>query len=109
MSEALSLMDGLKTAVAEQAQQDGSIAGVSSGNNGVPAAADVKGKYVSGVAVAAGIITATMNNDATVNANIKNGTLVLTPQLNSGSVQWTCNSTTIKQRFLPKACSSTLG
>ena len=105
VSEAMSLAGGLKTAVAEIAQQDGALTNVNSGANGIPAAADVTGKYVASGGVAAGVITMTMRATGTngTSAKIGGGTLTVTPVLNNGSVSWTCGGT-ISATYRPKAC-----
>lgn len=105
VSEAMSLAAGLKTAVAEIAQQDGVLTNADSGTNGLPAAADVTGKYVATGGVADGVITMTMRA-AGVNGTsslIAAGTLTLTPVLNAGSVTWTCGGT-IAATYRPKNC-----
>jgi len=106
MTEAMSLASGLKTNVAETYGQIGTFTGISSGANGLPAAADVTGSYVDNVAVADGTITATMKATG-ISAGIQGGALVLTPTDSTGSVTWACTSTTIEQKYLPKACTGT--
>src|SRR5690606_1837357 len=66
-SEGLSLASGLKVQVADVYADKGDLAGIQSGSDGIPAAADVTGKYVTGVAVADGVITATFGGDANAN------------------------------------------
>lgn len=107
VSEAMSLAAGLKTAVAEVANQDGQLAGINSGTNNLPAAADVKGKYVASVAIADGVITATMQAAGTngTSALVAGKTLVVKPTLNEGSISWECDSTsTIETKYRPKSC-----
>jgi type IV pilus assembly protein PilA len=101
MSEAMNLAAGLKTAVAEIASQT-AIADADSGANGIPAAATVTGKYVSTVAVANGVITATMKGAGVATA-IQGATLVLTPTENLGSVSWAC-TTSVADQYVPQAC-----
>ena len=104
MTEALNLAAGQKTAVAETYGQTGLWAGITSGSNGIPAANTITGKYVSGVAVLDGKITATMEAAGKVSKGITGGTLVLSPTDSTGSVKWDCTSTTINQKYLPKSC-----
>ena len=104
MTEALNLSSGQKTAVAETYGQIGTWAGINSATNGIPAAADITGKYVSGVAVANGVITATMSGTGT-SKGIQSKTLVLSPTDSVGSVKWDCKSTDIAQKYLPKTCT----
>lgn len=106
MTEAMSLASGLKTNVAETYGQIGTFTGISSGSNGIPATTDVKGSYVAQVAVLDGVITATMKSSG-ISQGILSGTLVLKPTDSTGSITWACTSTTIKQKYLPKACVGT--
>ncbi|MCR6479079.1 pilin [Variovorax sp. ZS18.2.2] len=105
MSEAMTLAAGLKTQVAEIAQQNGGLANVASGSDGIAAAADVTGKYVLSTGVAAGIITATMQASGTNGTStlVGGGTLILTPQMNGGSISWTCGGS-IDVKYRPKSC-----
>ena len=108
VSEAMNLAAGLKTSVSETGQQDGTFANVNSGANNIPAAANVNGKYVAQVAVAAGTITATFRATGTngTSARIGGLTLVLTPTAmaaGQGSVTWTCGGT-VPAIYRPKAC-----
>ena len=103
VSEAANLADGLKSSVADVYNDTGTFGGINSGSFGIPTAASVKGKYVTAVAVAAGVITATMGVDA--NAKVAGNNFVLSPVDNVGSVTWVCNGTTnIPDNYLPKAC-----
>jgi len=96
VSEGLGLASGAKTAVAEFA----------SSNNAWPAdnaaaglATTITGAAVSGVAVAAGVITVTYNN------LVSNGaTIVLTPSSSAGGIQWTCTSGTLTGNLRPASC-----
>lgn len=101
-TEGMSLASGLKVQVAEVFAEEGALAGINSGADGIPAANTVIGEYVTGVAVAAGIITATYGNQA--NATLAGDTLTLTPVDNGGSLSWTCASATIADQHLPAAC-----
>ena len=69
--------------------------------DGIPAAASVTGKYVTGVAVVDGVITATYGGDA--NANLAGNTLTLTPTDNGGSLSWACTSSAA-DNYVPAAC-----
>lgn len=103
MTEALNLASAQKTAVAETYGQIGTFDGIDSETNGIPEASTVTGSYVDNVAVANGIITATMK-EKEVSKGISEGDLVLTPEDKDGSIEWTCTSTKIEQKYLPKAC-----
>ena len=111
MSEAMSLAAGLKTAVAEVANQNGSLADIDSDTNNIPAAANVSGKYVAQVGVDEGVITATMRAGGTNGTSTLIGgkTMRLTPVLNDGSVSWTCapgGTSPVEAKYLPKGCSA---
>ncbi|WP_180102354.1 pilin [Acinetobacter sp. YH12126] len=103
MTEAMSLASGQKTNVTETYGQIGTFTGISSGSNGIPAATDITGAYVAQVAVADGVITATMKGTG-VSAGIVSKTLTLTPADATGSVTWTCSSNAA-QKYVPKACA----
>lgn len=102
VSEALSLASGAKTAVAEEQANTGTFVGITNATAGLEAAANISGKYVTQVAVADGVITATMGGDAS--SKIAGDTLVLTPVDNDGSIEWGCDNSTIDAKFLPSAC-----
>ena len=105
VSEAMSLASGLKTAVAEVANQDGALTGIDSGTNDIPVANTVIGKYVASTAVDESVITVTMNPTGTngTSALVGGRTIVLTPLLNGGSVSWSCSGS-VNARYRPKAC-----
>jgi type IV pilus assembly protein PilA len=102
MSEAFQLGAGLKTVVAEIANQ-GALADADSGTNGIPAAVDVTGKYVTTVAVTDGVIVATMKGAGDVATPIAAATLTLTPTSGAGSVTWAC-AASVADQYVPKAC-----
>lgn len=100
-SEGMVLASGAKTAVAETFSNTGTFPATNAAA-GLDTNTNIKGKYVTGVAVgAAGIIVATYGNEA--NTKIATKTLTLTPTDNGGSVSWACTSTA-DAKYLPKAC-----
>ncbi|MDH4072446.1 MAG: pilin [Gammaproteobacteria bacterium] len=101
VSEGLNLSGGAKAAVTEFYQDQGAFP-ADNATAGVEAAANIRGKYVTQVAVAAGVITVTYGNDA--NANITGLTLTMTPTDNAGSVSWACSSAGLQNKWLPAAC-----
>lgn len=102
VSEGASLAAGAKTAVSEYYANYG-VAPATPAAAGVPAAADVKGTYVTGVNVSgAGIVTATFGNKA--NKAIATKTLVFTPTFNVGSTSWSCTNSTIDAKYRPSSC-----
>jgi type IV pilus assembly protein PilA len=100
MSEAMNLAGGLKGAVAESLANTGNLP-ADNAAAGAGAANTIIGKYVTQVAIANGVITATMGNDA--HTNVAGETLTLTPMDNGGSVSWACTSTA-DSKYLPAAC-----
>nr|CAA47303.1 pilin [Neisseria gonorrhoeae]CAA47307.1 pilin [Neisseria gonorrhoeae] len=89
VSEAILLAEGQKSAVTEYYLNNGiwpeknTSAGVAS------SASDIKGKYVKSVAVANGVVTATMLSSG-VNNEIKGKKLSLWAKRQDGSVKWFC-------------------
>ena len=119
VSEAISLMEGQKSAVVEYYADKGKWP-TNNAEAGIAAAADIKGKYVAQVEVGGdGVITAKMKN-TDVNNEIKDKTVSLTPHATTagatpgaaattnGSFTWTCTSDSanggIDSKFLPSSC-----
>ncbi|HDR9764068.1 TPA: pilin [Burkholderia cepacia] len=102
VAEGLSLADGAKVVVAEYQAQHGSLPadGTAAGYSGAT------GKYVTGTAIANGIITATFGGAA--NSNLANATISLEPtaDANTGNLTWNCKSSAA-QKYLPSSCTST--
>lgn len=108
MAEALSLADGLKTAVAENYGQSGACPGVNSSaaSGGVPLDTTISGQYVLKVDTTATLpctITATMQPTPQVSGKIASKTLTLQMNDNGGSLSWACTSSAAQQ-YVPKAC-----
>ena len=106
VSEGMVLSSGARAAVSEYYSNYGTFP-TNNTAAGLPTnAASIAGKYVSGVAVADGVITATFGTGANTALNTK--TFVLSPSGNSGSITWTCNSTshagTVDNKYLPSSC-----
>ncbi|HFC8831353.1 TPA: pilin [Neisseria subflava] len=119
VSEAISLMEGQKSAVVEYYADKGKWP-TSNAEAGIADKESIKGKYVAQVEVGSnGIITATMK-DSDVNNEIKEKTVSLTPTATTttgqgqnaktsgnGSFTWTCKSGTtngVDSKFLPSSC-----
>ncbi len=100
VSEGMTLASGAKTAVAETYANTGAMPADNTAA-GLEAANKIKGKYVTGTAVAAGVITATFGGDA--NAKITGKKLTLTPTDNDGSISWACTGD-MDNKYKPKAC-----
>jgi len=101
--EGMSLGSGLKIQVADVFADTGTLVGIDSGaaGTGIPAAATVVGKYVTGVAVSGGEITVTYGGAA--NANLVGDNLVISPTDNGGSLSWLCASP-LADKYMPSAC-----
>lgn len=106
VSEASTLADGSKTAIAEYYSNLGSFPGVQA-SAGLPAVTDIKGKYVTQVDATThrGIIVVTFGNSA--NSNISTKLFSLSAITHAGSTEWTCTNatyTTIATKYLPTSC-----
>ncbi len=77
-----------KTAVELCAQDQGALTNCTAGSNGIPADQGASG-YISSVATAAGVITAT----AVSTQGLAGETYVMTPTLSSGKVTWAITGT----------------
>ncbi|HEZ6812595.1 TPA: pilin [Neisseria meningitidis] len=88
VSEAILLAEGQKSAVTEYYLNHGIWPGDNS-SAGVATSTDIKGKYVAGVKVEKGVITATMAS-SNVNNEIKGKKLSLWAKRQDGSVKWFC-------------------
>ncbi|HGG7696071.1 TPA: pilin [Neisseria meningitidis] len=88
VSEAILLAEGQKSAVTEYYLNHGEWPGDNS-SAGVASSTDIKGKYVAGVKVEKGVITATMASTG-VNKEIQGRKLSLWAKRQAGSVKWFC-------------------
>ena len=101
VSEGLNLSGGAKAAIAEyyidynQFPSDNLSAGL-------PAATDIRGKYVSSVQIDTGDIVVSFGNDS--DSDIQGDTLVLRPELSDQGIYWVCFSLNIASRDLPAVC-----
>ena len=105
VSEALELAGGQKGAVTEFHANHGAWP-ANNNSAGVAAATDIKSKYVQSVTITNGLITAKMQGSG-VNTDIRNGEVVLSPTLNSGSYDWKCaagGTTPVPAKYLPSSC-----
>ncbi|MFD2190297.1 pilin [Pistricoccus aurantiacus] len=113
MSEAMTLSSSLKTSVSEIYAQQGTLTGINSGALGIPANTAVAGQYVDNVAVANGVITATMESTG-VASPIASAQLVLTPDVSSnGTITWNCTGNSSSgnagsiDTYVPQSCRGT--
>ncbi|MBJ1839214.1 pilin [Neisseria meningitidis] len=88
VSEAILLAEGQKSAVTEYYLNHGEWPANNS-SAGVASSTDIKGKYVAGVKVEKGVITATMLSSG-VNKEIQGRKLSLWAKRQDGSVKWFC-------------------
>jgi len=105
VSEMLSLADGLKTPIGECVNVTGDVANCGAGTNGVPATADVVGKYGALTDITSGVMTFTLNGAAPTSQLIWSGTIVMTPVPNAGSINWNCTyGAPLTDARVPSAC-----
>ncbi len=110
VSEALALMDGLKTPIGECANTLGTLTGCDMGTNGIPNGTDIKGNYVQGaggggsVDITDGIVTIVMDTAAPTSALLIGESLVITPTLTPGSITWVCKETAGTPNLVPSTC-----
>ncbi|HFC7924467.1 TPA: pilin [Neisseria meningitidis] len=88
VSEAILLAEGQKSAVTEYYLNHGEWPGNNS-SAGVASSSEIKGKYVAGVKVEKGVITAEMKSSG-VNKEIQGKKLSLWAKRQAGSVKWFC-------------------
>lgn len=106
-TDALSLMSAYKTAISEYISSNGITAArlgdVTDANLGM-ADTDFASDNVASVNMDAGVITATFA------AGIMDAaTMVLTPTITTGAVQWTCSTTVANMQFVPDNCRTAAG
>ena len=108
-SEGITLASGQKVMVSEIFAQTGTCP--TNGNNGIPAATDINGKYILSVATGGtadadgGCTIIATFKAADVAAGLQNQTVTLTlSNSGTGSDVWTCTSTA-QQKFLPQTCT----
>lgn len=102
VSEALSLADGSKTAIAEFYSNTGRLPG-DNASAGLATAGSITGNYVKSVTNNSGKIAVLLGNK--VNKAVDGKTLNLSAITSAaGSTQWTCNSADIANKYLPTTC-----
>ncbi len=105
VSEGMSLASGAKTAMAEFYNATGRFPS-SNASLGLATAASIRGTYVVEVDAGTkpGIIAAKFGGSS-VNSQINNDTLEISAVTSSaGSVQWTCKSANLEDKYLPTNC-----
>lgn len=107
MSEAFTMVDGMKTSITEFATTNGAYPVTADITAGV--GAPVTGKYSSAATTTAtGAIVVTMAAAGIAGAEVATKTVTFTPPADltavPGAFVWACTSTA-KQKFLPKTCT----
>ena len=101
-TDALSLMSAYKTAVSEYISSEGiktaDMSKLSDTNLGMTLL-DFSSTNVATVNLAAGVITATF-----VAGVMAAATMVLTPTIGTGAVNWVCTTTVANKQFVPSNC-----
>lgn len=109
VSEGTTLIDGLKTAVAEFSNDRGRFATGSNASYGVVQPGSIVGSYVSSVAIHGGNIIAHYSSTGgfKANTNLDNQSLTFSPVTHAGSIEWVCNrSSQLKDKWVPSICRS---
>jgi type IV pilus assembly protein PilA len=103
VSEGSSLASGAKTAVTEFYNNFGRFA-TTNASYGLAIPASIKGKYVTGVNAANGVIVATYGGEA--HTNIAGKTLAFSAVANVGSMEWNCRvaGTNVDPKYRPTIC-----
>lgn len=101
VSEALSLADGSKTAVAEFYSNTGRLPG-NNQSAGLSQATSITGNYVTQVDATNGKIAVLLGNK--VNKAVNGSTLNLSAITGTGSTKWKCSSQDIANKYLPTNC-----
>lgn len=99
VTEGMSLAAGAKSTVAEFYANKGDLPA----DNTEAGYSGATGKYVTGVEIDAGVITATFGGDA--NTNLAGSTIILTPDpdATTGNLVWECSSDA-DEKYLPSSC-----
>ena len=108
VSEGSSLGDGMKTAVAEFANNNGRLPG-SNSSAGLASPVSIIGQYVNSMTISGGIIEASYAGaKANTNLSAKAGTaangLWFSPITHAGSIEWHCKSAALPQKWCASSC-----
>ena len=111
ISEASSLADGTKTAVAEFYDNYGRFP-ADNASYGLAAPASISGKYIESVDAGGAVnggtpgqIVAKLKSVSPVNEKIFGQTLTFSPVTHAGSIEWVCNpSSALNSKYVPTAC-----
>ncbi len=98
VSELVVAADACKTSVTEVYASGGTLPG----NITDAGCSDVPTRYVASLAVgASGVVTVTARS---ISDGINGLLLVFTPAATSGTLNWSCNTSTIPSKYLPQPC-----
>jgi type IV pilus assembly protein PilA len=103
VTEGITAADAAKAAEWDFVANNGRIP-TNNQSAGLASPQSISGKYVSSVDLSpAGRITVTFNGPQ-ANTAIANQTLVLSGFTTAGTINWTCSSSTLADRYLPTIC-----
>jgi len=101
-TDALSLMSAYKTAASEFISSEGlataDLGSITDAALGM-ATMDFASANVASVNLASGVITATF-----ISTVMDGGTIILTPTITTGAVQWVCSTSITNMQFVPSNC-----
>lgn len=107
VTEIFTLLEGMKTAIADTYQSTADITDADNGTGMIPLANEVSGKWVDNVVINDGVIAARLSANAS--ALVANGVVQISPITHQGSMEWTCSAgTTVDTRYLPRACRDSI-
>ena len=108
VSEILGFASSMKTSVSECALTDGGLANCDAPASGIDTeAVAASSPYITGVTVAAGVITITPDWTE-LGATDGTGTIAFDPTYGAGGVQWNCvASAAAANKYLPSNCRAT--
>jgi len=99
-TDALSLMSAYKTAVSEFVSSQGLSVGTTITDSALGMTnVDFSSTNVASVNLSAGVITATFAAGV-----LDAATMILTPTITSGAVQWVCTTSHANKQFVPSNC-----
>jgi type IV pilus assembly protein PilA len=104
VSEGLNIASAAKVAVAESWQSSGTLP---ADNAAAGISTSITSKYVSGLSIANGIITVTLNATNVGGGIGNNNVVAFSPLLGTGTVDWVCSSsagTTLDSRYRTANC-----
>ncbi len=103
VSEGMSMVEGVKTAVAEYYSLEGSLPSSNSNLTNIPTSTSITGQYVKSVAVGSGgVITVTYNS--TAGSVLNNKTVTFTPSTSGNFISWDCTGGGVDDKYRPSNC-----